>query len=39
MSLMTRRDKGLAVAVASNISHANTVALALDVAGVFAEPK
>jgi hypothetical protein len=37
MSLMTRPDKGLVVAVASNIAHANTAALALKVADVFAE--
>ena len=39
MSLMTRPDKGIAVAVASNVAHANTAALALKVAGVFAEQK
>ncbi len=39
MSLMTRRDKGIVVAVASNIAHANTAALALRVADVFAEQK
>ena len=39
MSLMTRPDKGIAVAVASNVAHANTTALALKVAGVFAEQK
>ena len=39
MSLMTRRDNGIAVAVASNIAHANTAALALKVADVFAEQK
>jgi hypothetical protein len=37
MSLMTRRDSGIVVAVTSNISHANTAALALKVADVFAE--
>ena len=36
MSLMTRRDSGIAVAVASNVAYANTAALALKVAGVFA---
>jgi CubicO group peptidase (beta-lactamase class C family) len=36
MSLMTRRDNGIVVAVASNIAHANTAALALKVAEVFA---
>jgi len=39
MSLVTRRDKGIVVAVASNIAHANTAALALNVADVFAEQK
>jgi hypothetical protein len=39
MSLMTRRDHGIAVAVASNVAHANTAALALQVAGVFSEQK
>ena len=39
MSLMTRRDNGIVVAVASNVAHANTAALALKVADVFAEPK
>jgi hypothetical protein len=37
MSLITRR--GIVVAVASNIAHANTAALALNVAEVFAEQK
>jgi hypothetical protein len=37
MSLMTRRDDGIIVAVASNVAHANTAALALKVADVFAE--
>ena len=32
MSLTTRRDNGIVVAVASNIAHANTAALALKVA-------
>ena len=36
MSLMTRRDNGIVVAVASNVAHANTAALALKVAEVFA---
>ena len=36
MSLMTRRDNGIVVAVASNVAHANTAALALKVADVFA---
>ena len=39
MSLMTRRDSEIVVAVASNIAHANTAALALTVADVFAEKK
>ncbi len=39
MSLMTRRDSGVVVAVASNVAHANTAALALKVADVFAEQK
>jgi hypothetical protein len=39
MSLMTRRDSGIVVAVTSNIAHADTAALALSVARVFAEQK
>jgi CubicO group peptidase (beta-lactamase class C family) len=39
MSLMTRRDNGIVVAVASNVAHANTAALALKVADVFAEQR
>ena len=39
MSLMTRRDNGIVVAVASNIAHANTLALAQRVADTFAEQK
>jgi hypothetical protein len=39
MSLMTRRDNGIVVAVASNVAHADTAALALKVADVFAERK
>ena len=39
MSLVTRRDNGIVVAVASNIAHANTAALARKVADVFAEQK
>ncbi len=39
MSLMTRRDTGIVVAVTSNVAHANTTALALKVADVFAEQK
>ena len=37
VALMTRRDNGIVVAVASNVAHANTAALALKVAEVFAE--
>ena len=39
MSLMTRRDNGIVVAVSSNIAHADTAALAVKVAGVFGEQK
>ena len=39
MSLMTRRDNGIVVAVASNVAHANTAALASRMAEVFAEQK
>jgi hypothetical protein len=39
MSPMTRHDNGIVVAVASNIARANTTALALAVADVFAEQK
>jgi hypothetical protein len=39
LSLMTRRDKGIVVAVASNVAHANTSALAAKVADAFAEQK
>jgi hypothetical protein len=39
MSLMTHRASGIVVAVASNVAHANTAALALKVADVFAEQK
>jgi hypothetical protein len=39
MSLVTRRDNGIVVAVTSNIAYANTAALALKVADVFAEQK
>jgi hypothetical protein len=39
MSLMTRRDNGIVVAVASNIAYASTAALAQKVADVFAERK
>jgi CubicO group peptidase (beta-lactamase class C family) len=37
MSLLTRRDNGIVVAVASNIAHANTADLAQGVADTFAE--
>lgn len=37
MSLMTRRDSGLAIAVTSNMAHAKTPSLALRVGDVFAE--
>ena len=37
MSLMTRRDHGIVVAVASNVAHANTAALALNLAALFAQ--
>ena len=39
MSLITRHDNGIVVAVASNVAHANTAALARNVADVFAEQK
>jgi Beta-lactamase len=39
MSLTRRRDSGIVVAVASNIAHAKTAALASNVADVFAEQK
>jgi CubicO group peptidase (beta-lactamase class C family) len=39
MSLMTRQDDGIVVAVASNVAHGNTAALALKVTDVFAEKK
>jgi Beta-lactamase len=39
MSLLTRRDRAIVVAVASNVAYANTAALALKVADVFAEQK
>ena len=39
MSLMTRGDRGIVVAVASNVAHANTAALALKVADEFTEHK
>ncbi len=37
LSLLTRRDSGIVVAVASNITHADTAALAQSVANVFTE--
>ena len=37
MSLMTRRDSGLVIAVTSNMAHANTSSLALRVGDAFAE--
>jgi hypothetical protein len=39
LSLVTRRDHEIVVAVASNVAHANTAALALKVADVFAHQK
>ena len=36
MSLMTRRDSGLAVAVTSNMAHANTSSLVSQVGEAFA---
>jgi hypothetical protein len=39
MSLITRRDSGIVVVVASNVTHANTAALAAEVADVFAGQK
>ncbi|HEU4892774.1 MAG TPA: hypothetical protein VFT47_14560 [Vicinamibacterales bacterium] len=39
MSLMTRHEDGIVVAVASNVAHANTAALALKVTDVFAGRK
>ncbi len=39
MSLLTRHDDGIVVAVASNIAHADTAALARAVADVFAGQK
>ena len=39
MSLVTRREHGLAVAVASNIAYSDTAALARKVADVFTEQK
>jgi hypothetical protein len=39
MSLMTHRDNGIVVAVASNIAYADTAGLARNVADVFADQK
>ena len=39
MSLTTRPDSGIVVAVTSNMAHANTSSLALRVAGAFAEQR
>ena len=39
MSVITHHGNGIVVAVASNIAHANTAALAQNVADVFAEQK
>jgi hypothetical protein len=39
MSLLTRRDDGIVVAVASNVAHASTAELAQQVAEVFAAQK
>jgi hypothetical protein len=39
MSVLTRRDKRVIVAVASNIAYANTAALAMKVADAFAQAK
>ena len=39
MSLVTRRDNGIVVAVASNIAYANTAALAQKVADAFGARK
>ena len=39
MSLVTRRDHGIVVAVTSNIAYANTATLAKNVADTFAEQK
>jgi hypothetical protein len=39
MSLITRREDGVVVAVTSNIAHAGTAAIATNVADVFARQK
>jgi hypothetical protein len=36
MSLMSNRDRGIVVAVTSNIAHADTAALALRIGNAFA---
>jgi hypothetical protein len=36
MSLMTRHDDGIVVAVASNVAHANTSALGVKIGDAFA---
>jgi hypothetical protein len=38
MSLVTRPDRGIVVAVLSNMTHANTNALAVKIADAFAVP-
>ena len=38
MSLTTERASGIVVAVTSNMAHANTSSLALQVGAAFAEP-
>jgi Beta-lactamase len=38
MSLMTRQDRGIVVAVLSNIAHANTSALGVKIGDAFATP-
>ena len=39
MSLMTRPDSGLSIAVTSNMAHAETSSLALRVGDAFAAPR
>jgi len=39
MSLMTRRESGIVVAVTSNIAHANTSSIAQRVGDAFAEQR
>ena len=38
MSLVTRRDRGIVVAVTSNMAHANTSSLAERIADAFSQP-